>query len=83
MRKQVHLFCFYLRCYVVWSKLRGHQVSLVYFGKAKVTQLHRCVLQNRQNYIMRIPECVVSTEILLAASCEIFSPGLHLMEFLS
>lgn len=53
MRKQVHLFFFNLRCYVVRSKLRGHQVSLVDFGKAKVTQLHRCILQNRQNHRMR------------------------------
>lgn len=34
----------HLRCYVVGSELRGHQVSLIDFGKAKVTQLHRCIL---------------------------------------
>lgn len=27
----------HLRCYVVGSKLRGHQVALIDFGKAKVT----------------------------------------------
>lgn len=31
------MFAFYLRCYVVGSELRGHQVSLINFGKAKVT----------------------------------------------
>lgn len=41
---------FYLRCYVVRSKLWGHQVSLINFGKPKVAQLHWCVLWNRQNH---------------------------------
>lgn len=38
----------YLRCYIVGSELRGHQVSLIDFGKAKVTQLHRCILQRER-----------------------------------
>lgn len=28
---------YYLRCYIVRSELRGHQVSLIDFGKTKVT----------------------------------------------
>lgn len=38
---------FYLRCYVVGSKLRSHQVSLIDFGKAKVAQLHWSILWKR------------------------------------
>lgn len=43
----LHLWdvAFYLRCYVVGSKLWSHQVSLINFGKAKVAQLHRGVLR--------------------------------------
>lgn len=40
---------FYLRCYVIRSELRSHQVSLINFGKAKVTQLHRCILWTDQS----------------------------------
>lgn len=39
---------FHLRCYVVGSKLRSHQVSLIDFGKAKVAQLHWSILWKRQ-----------------------------------
>lgn len=43
------LFPSYLRCYVVGSELRGHQVPLVNFGKAKVAQLHRCILWKKHH----------------------------------
>lgn len=55
----------YLRCYVVGSELRGHQVSLINFGKAKVTELHRSVLQKRQNHLGR-----ASTETHLSSFLE-------------
>lgn len=35
----------YLRCYIIWSKLWCHQVTLVYFGKSKVTQFNRSILK--------------------------------------
>lgn len=45
-------FTFYLRCYIVGSELRGHQVPLINFGKAKVTQLHGCILRNGQKQLL-------------------------------
>lgn len=38
----------YLRCYIIWGKLRRHQVTLVNFGKSKVTQLHWGILKSNK-----------------------------------
>lgn len=35
----------YLRCYIVWSELGCHQVTLVYLGKSKVTQFNWSILK--------------------------------------
>ena len=54
---------FYLRCYVVGSKLRGHQVSLIDFGKAKVAQLHWSILWKRWANLVTISD-TVDVEVL-------------------
>lgn len=42
----------YLRCYVIGSELGCHQVTLVYFGKPKVTQFNRCILKQGEEALL-------------------------------
>lgn len=63
------VFAIHLRCYVVGSELRGHQVSLINFGKAKVTQLHGCILWKRHDHSVSSMNVEREQKHNLAASC--------------
>lgn len=46
-------FIRYLRCYIIWSELGCHQVTLVYLGKSKVTQFNRSILKQAGKILLR------------------------------